>query len=54
MPVRATAGVPVRAKKDEFALIRRLKMWAVDEYIEMGGLFGKRRNEGETIGTRQT
>ncbi|KAI0268020.1 hypothetical protein BGY98DRAFT_938318 [Russula aff. rugulosa BPL654] len=50
----ATASVPVRAKKDEFALIRRLKMWAVDEHIEMGGFFGKRRNEGETIGTRQT
>ena len=38
--VRATAGVPVREQKDEFALVRRLKMWTVDEHGEMGGVYG--------------
>jgi hypothetical protein len=40
VPVRATASVPVRAQKDEFALVRRLKMRTVDEHREMGGGFG--------------
>lgn len=38
VPVRTTAGVPVRAQKDEFALVRGLKMWTVDEHCEMGGV----------------
>jgi hypothetical protein len=37
---RATAAVPVREQKDEFAPVRRLKMWAVDEHGEMSGVFG--------------
>jgi hypothetical protein len=35
VPVRATAGVSVRAQKDDFALVRRLKMWTVDEHSEI-------------------
>ncbi len=31
---RVTAGVPVRVQKDEFTLVRRLKMRAVDEHDE--------------------
>ncbi len=33
---RATACVPVREQKDEFALVRSLKMRAVNEHGEMG------------------
>lgn len=31
---RAAAAVPVREQKDEFTLVRRLKMWTVDEHDE--------------------
>lgn len=37
---RATAAVPVREQKDEFTLVRCLKMWTVDEHGEMGGIYG--------------
>jgi hypothetical protein len=55
--VRATAVVTVRVQKDEFTLVRRLKMWAVDEHDEMewvrkaGTVSGYHRTAIATPGT---
>jgi len=35
---RAAAAIPVREQKDEFTLVRRLKMWTIDEHGEMSGV----------------